>query len=168
MSNKLPLFLALITITSLSFFGQANAVIKDPVKDSRADDQSLVKHNDISFSYVWARASLSPNPNSVIYMDITNDSDQVYTLVSASAMSITDNVEIHQSFVDEKGIMRMAPIDGGIIIPPHTTVSLQPNGMHLMLLNLKKNLNADDVFTLTLNFKENLTKILSVGVRKNY
>lgn len=158
MRNKLPTLLAFIVITSFSALNKANAVI------TKSTDNQVQLAENISFDNVWARATLSPNPNSAIYLDITNDSDKQYTLIKASAISVTDIVEIHQSFVNEKGIVRMAPINE-IVIPAYTTISLKPNGMHLMLLGIRKNLNPGDKFELTLKFKEGIEKIVLVSVR---
>lgn len=158
MRNKLPILLAFVVITAFSALNKANAVI------TKSTDNQVQSAENISFDNVWARATLSPNPNSAVYLDITNDSDKQYTLIKASAISVTDIVEIHQSFVNEKGIVRMAPINE-IVIPAHTTISLKPNGMHLMLLGLRKNLNLGDKFELTLKFKEDMEKIVLVSVR---
>ena len=159
MRNKFSLLLALLIITSFSCLNKADAIVTKSVNNI-----NQAHHDNINFDNVWARASLSPNPNSAIYLDIINDSDKQYTLIKASAISVADIVEIHQSFVNEKGIVRMAPIDD-IIIPAHTTISLKPNGMHLMLLGLRKNLNAGDKFELILKFKENIEKVILVSVR---
>lgn len=117
----------------------------------------------------WARASLSPNNNSAAYLTIKNTSNDQYILIGAGAMRVANNVELHQSFVDEKGVSKMTAIDK-IIIPANSEIVLKPAGMHIMLLDLKRALNAGDKFKLHLNFKKSgtektITETVKVEVR---
>ena len=112
----------------------------------------------------WARASLSPNNNSAAYLTIKNTSNSQYTLIGAGAMRIANNVELHQSYVDEKGVSKMTSIDK-IIIPANSEIVLKPAGMHIMLLDLKRALNAGDKFKLDLKFQGIGTKTIDVEVR---
>jgi copper(I)-binding protein len=50
------------------------------------------------------------------------------------------------------GIMRMRPIPGGLAIGASATVTLGPNGDHLMLLGLKRPLTAGQHVRIVLNF----------------
>lgn len=112
----------------------------------------------------WARASLSPNNNSAAYLTIKNSSDNQYILTSAGAMKVANNVELHQSYVDEKGISKMTAIDK-IVIPANSEVVLKPAGMHIMLLDLKRTLRAGDKFKLDLKFQGVGTKTVDVEVK---
>lgn len=106
----------------------------------------------------WSRISLSTTANnSAVYMDIQNDSDKQITLIGASAIDVANNVELHKTYVDDKGISRMAGIDQ-IIIPAHSTISLKPGDMHIMLFDLKRTLKDGDVFDMNLHF-ENMQNI---------
>lgn len=112
----------------------------------------------------WARASLSPNNNSAAYLTIKNSSDTQVTLISAGAMKIANNVELHQSYVDEKGISKMTAIDK-IVVPANSEITLKPAGMHVMLLDLKRALRAGDKFKLDLKFQGIGTKTVDVEVK---
>lgn len=112
----------------------------------------------------WARASLSPNNNSAAYLSIKNSSDDQYILIGAGAMMIANNVELHQSYVDEKGISKMTAIDK-IVIPANSEITLKPAGMHIMLLDLKRTLRAGDKFKLDLRFQGVGTKTVDVEVK---
>lgn len=100
----------------------------------------------------WARQSISPNNNSAAYMKISNAGDSDITVIGASAAAVANNVELHKSFVDEKGISRMVAIDK-IVVPAKTTIDLAPGGIHIMLFDLKKNLNVGDKFNIEIKFE---------------
>ena len=67
-----------------------------------------------------------------VFADITNNTDQPIHLVGGET-SFAGMIEVHE-VVD--GNMQMR--DGGIEIAPGETVSLEPGGLHLMLMGLSK------------------------------
>ncbi len=91
----------------------------------------------------WVRETISPNNNSVVYMKISNPTDKEIVIIGSSAAETANNVELHQSFVDEKGVSRMTSIDK-IVVPAKTDIELAPAGIHIMLLDLKKSLKIGD------------------------
>ena len=97
----------------------------------------------------WARASLSSNNNSAAYMSINNPTDKQITILGASAATVANNVELHKSFVDEKGVSRMTSVDK-IVVPANSTISLAPGGIHIMLFDLKRKLNPGESFKIVL------------------
>ena len=54
----------------------------------------------------------------------------------------------------EDGIMTMRPLDGGLEIPPHATVTLAPGGFHLMFIDLKAPLVEGAEVPVTLTFEK--------------
>ncbi|MGC0371960.1 MAG: hypothetical protein DGJ47_000661 [Rickettsiaceae bacterium] len=113
----------------------------------------------------WARTSIPPNNNSAAYMKITNPNKEQITIIGASAAMVANNVELHKSFVDEKGISRMTSIDK-IVVPGESTIELAPGAIHIMLFDLKKNLSLDDKFKLILKL-EGMKPVASTVVVKN-
>ncbi|WP_341761369.1 copper chaperone PCu(A)C [Candidatus Tisiphia endosymbiont of Thecophora atra] len=113
----------------------------------------------------WARPSTtaSKNNNSAIYFEIFNDSDLDYNLVNVSS-DIANKVELHKSFVDEKGVSKMVKLDK-LVIPAKSSAILQPGGMHIMLLDLKTILKVGDNFDLFLYFDNGLQKVVQVEVK---
>ncbi|WP_342278394.1 copper chaperone PCu(A)C [Candidatus Tisiphia endosymbiont of Myopa tessellatipennis] len=113
----------------------------------------------------WARpsATASKNNNSAIYFEIFNDSDLDYNLVNVSS-DIANKVELHKSFVDEKGVSKMVKLDK-LVIPAKSSAILQPGGMHIMLLDLKTILKVGDNFDLFLYFDNGLQKVVQVEVK---
>ncbi len=52
----------------------------------------------------------------------------------------------------EGGVMKMRPVEGGLEIKPGETVTLQPGGYHMMLVDLKHPLEAGQDVKATLKF----------------
>lgn len=107
----------------------------------------------------WARMPAEPNNNSAIYMTINNPTKAQITILGASAAMVANNVELHNSFVDEKGVSRMVAMDK-IVVPAETSITLAPGGMHIMLFDLKKKFMEGDKFEVTLKL-ENAEPIIS-------
>ena len=128
------MFNKILLTSSLIIFSFINSVL--------ADDALLVSDS-------WARASLSSNNNSAAYMSIKNTTDKQITIIGASAAVIANNVELHKSFVDEKGVSRMTSIDK-IVVPANSTIDLEPGSIHIMLFDLKRRLVAGNKFKITL------------------
>ena len=169
LSLKMSLFCILnLSTFCVSAVDIAPAPATLPVNANSSQGQAVSKASiklidQIEIVNPWARASLSPNNNSATYLSIKNTSDNQLTLIGAGAMKIANNVELHQSYVDEKGVSKMTAIDK-IIIPANSEITLKPAGMHIMLLDLKRALKAGDKFKLDLRFQNIGTKTVDVEV----
>lgn len=120
--------------------------------------------DDIVVTDGWARSSTPPNNNSAAYMVIQNNSDMPCSIIGATAMDIANQVELHQSYVDDKGISRMTAVDH-LVIPAKSQIELRPNGTHIMLMNLKHQLVADDKITINLIISNIGVKTVPVVVK---
>ncbi len=100
---------------------------------------------NISVTDAWARATMPGQPVSGAYMQIQSDADARLLGVSST---VVPRVEVHEMSMDG-GVMRMREVKA-IDLPKGKTVSLQPGGFHIMLMNLKKPIAAGDVIPLTL------------------
>lgn len=100
---------------------------------------------NVSVTDAWARATMPGQQVSGAYMQIQADADA--RLVSVSSPAVP-RVEVHEMKMDG-GVMRMREVKS-IDLPKGKTVSLEPGGFHIMLMNLKKPIAAGDVIPLTL------------------
>ena len=66
------------------------------------------------------------------YLLVTNEGTEDDTLIAAQS-DAAPSVEIHEMKMDGD-VMRMREVDGGLVIPAGQSVSLQPGGYHLMLM----------------------------------
>jgi len=62
-------------------------------------------------------------------------------------------------------VMKMRPV-AGIDLPAGQAVTLQPGGLHIMLVDLAKPLKAGQTFPLTLTFEKAGSKTVNVAVEK--
>ncbi len=160
------MFKKIIFITSVAFFAfcnfanaaETNADIATQGTEENAvatdgSSEEVVEKTTLEVSGAWARASLSSNNNSAAYMSINNPTNKQITILGASAAVIANNVELHKSFVDEKGVSRMTSIDK-IVVPANSTISLAPGGIHIMLFDLKRKLVAGEKFKIILALEE--------------
>lgn len=115
----------------------------------------------------WARPSLA-SPNSVstsaAFMTLQNNQPHDDVLEHASS-DVCDTVELH-AHIKEGDIMRMRPLKNGIPIAANQSAILEPGGLHVMLIGLKKHLHEGEVVSLKLHFQKAGIVSLSVPVKK--
>jgi copper(I)-binding protein len=86
------------------------------------------------------------------YLRVTNTGEAPDRLVGGSA-PFAGRVEIHEMTMQD-GMMRMAEIEGGLVIPPGETAVLQPGGNHVMFMDLTDPPQPGEAVTVTLEFAE--------------
>lgn len=124
----------------------------------------------IEVTAAWARTSPMVASAGAAYLEITNGGAEDDALLSASVPdTVAASVELHETrsagpgpgnMGEESGegtgsstpMMEMVPVDR-IEVPAGETVSLEPGGLHIMLLELVEPLEAGDEIELTLTFE---------------
>ena len=106
---------------------------------------------DLSITQPWSRAA-GANGTGAGFLTIRNAGAQPDRLVSASSPAAR-TVELH-SHVRDGEVMRMRPVEGGIAVPAGGTVTLQPGGLHVMLIGLTEALRQGGEVPLTLRFEK--------------
>jgi copper(I)-binding protein len=100
----------------------------------------------------WARATPPRAPAAGGFLTITNLGDEADRLIAVSS-PIAEIGEIHEMKVED-GVMTMRPLDGGLEIPPHASVTLAPGGFHFMFIDLKERPVEGDEMPVTLRFEK--------------
>ena len=136
--NNLSRILALATLSAV--------VLAAPV---RADE---VKAGDLVISQAWSRATPSGAKVAGGYLTIENKGTAPDKLLSVSA-EIAGKADLHE-MTTENGVMKMRPLDKGLVIEPGKTVKFAPGGYHLMLQELKAPLKQGDKVPVTLEFEK--------------
>ncbi len=111
----------------------------------------------------YARAVPPGQPNSAVFLTLTNGSAAPRALVAAESPA-AETVELH-THLHEDGMMRMRRVER-IEVPAEGSVSLQPGGLHLMLIGLKGDLAPGDQVDLTLSFDDGTQVQVLAPVRK--
>jgi copper(I)-binding protein len=105
---------------------------------------------DLVVTNIWGRPSPASAANAAFYMTIRN-SGQVQDSLDSVEIDICDNTQLHETNIDEDGVMSMTQVTK-IDIPGGETVPLEPGGLHVMCLGLKSALEAGEEIPITLSF----------------
>ena len=120
----------------------------------------------LTITDLWTRATPPQAPTAGGYFTITNKGSEADTLTSASS-PLADHAELHLMAM-KNGVMTMNAVEGGIAIPAGGTVTLAPDGYHIMFITLSQPLKEGDKLPVTLTFAKAGTvttflHILAVG-----
>jgi hypothetical protein len=130
-----------------------------------APDDTIAQRT-IQVTGAWARTSPAVANAGAAYMVLTNAGEVDDALVSAAvASTVAATVELHETRAaggmggggmggssTTTPMMEMVPVDR-IDVPAGEVVSLEPGGLHLMMLDLVEPLAAGDELELTLTFE---------------
>ncbi|MBI1326666.1 MAG: copper chaperone PCu(A)C [Alphaproteobacteria bacterium] len=109
-----------------------------------ASAESLVSVKDIKIFE-------SSGKTAAAFLTVTNESDKAVKLTKAES-GIAEKTELHTMQIDEKGVMRMRQAET-LEIAPHGTLTLKPQGDHIMFIGLHEKLALGDMVKLGLTFE---------------
>lgn len=99
---------------------------------------------------VWARPAESGGTTAV-YMTLRNDTDKADALIGVAAPDLSDEAMLHETKMVDN-VMMMDHVHQ-IDLAPSETVELKSGGLHIMLIEVKRELEPGDTFSLTLEFE---------------
>ena len=134
----------------------------EPTEDMDSMDPMEQMEPGISVRDAWTRESMMVDLAGAAYMVIHNNTDDEDTLIGASSPAAAD-VQIHQSQMDEDGVMAMIHV-GEIPLLPHADTELKPGGYHVMLIGLVEPLTEGNEIELSLEFATAEPQTLMVPV----
>ena len=126
-------------------------------RSAYADDATLLIEN------AWVAEAPPVSRVMVAYMTINNSGADSIEIVHAES-ELYSSIEFHET-IHEDGMARMVR-HGSLIIPANGTLELKQGGPHMMLFNPTKPLKAGDTISIKLMTKDNITKTISVPVKK--
>jgi len=103
------------------------------------------------------------------YVTITNQGLEARRIVAVDS-PLARQVELHNMDIvtdqSDNEYMQMRPLADGLLLPPAETVTLEPGGLHIMLMGLDgESLSIDQVVPLTLTFADGAVFELFFRVR---
>jgi copper(I)-binding protein len=110
----------------------------------------------------YARAGI---PNGAVFMELKNEGGVDDALIRAQT-DVAETVELHESKMDENGMMKMSPVPN-IPVSAGGATTLKPGGLHVMLIGMQEELAVGDEFSLTLDFEKTGAKTIQVEVRES-
>ena len=109
-----------------------------------------VRQGDLEVDSAWARASIGTSRPGAAYFTVRNLGDEADRLTGLSS-PVSAMPMLHQTTLSE-GISRMAHVEAAEI-PAGGELTLEPGGMHVMLMELTTPLKEGATFPLTLTFE---------------
>lgn len=110
------------------------------------------KAGSLELKHPWSAKATPVAPVLGGYVTIVNNGTQPDRLVGGST-SVAERLEVHVSSIVD-GVARMRLAKEGIEIPAGATLSLQPGGAHIMLVNPKERPAEGEKFKATLQFEK--------------
>lgn len=128
--------LAVVAIAGLSACGGSS--------DSGSSSSS---GGDVSVADAWTKATDGPMTGS--FGILKNSSSADITVTSASS-PVANMVQLHETVMVD-GAMQMQEKQGGFVIPAGGSVTLEPGGNHVMLMDLTGPIQPGDDISITLS-----------------
>ena len=138
--------LLLVILSSCFLFLGCGSESNSP---NESDSKKEVVLGKIALDNAWARPG-SKQGKSAAYLRISNGTASTDTLRSFSS-DAAESVELHKSIKHDDGTSSMQPA-GKQVIASGKKLRLQPGGLHLMLINLKRNITVGDTLQISLEF----------------
>ncbi len=124
----------------------------------------------------WARPG-EKGGTSAVYFTVRNTGGVDDRLTGAST-DVAGETPLHETVAEggdagagmqmqmpQGGMMRMRPVEA-VSVPAGGTVEFKPGGLHVMLMDLKRDLKPGDTFSLTLKFEKAGARSVEVTVRQ--
>ena len=116
----------------------------------------------LNVTEAWVREAPPTSAVNAAYMHIANPDKKDQVITGASSPQF-DTVEIHRTEIVD-GMARMLPQER-LAIPANGNVSLEPNGLHLMLIQAKQPVKAGDHVEINLRLDGGATQQIDAEVR---
>jgi hypothetical protein len=120
--------------------------------------------NGIKVDQVWARATPGAAKTGAIYLTITNTGTTPDTLEGTVSTPAAEHADVHEMKM-ANSVMEMRPVKS-LTIAPGKSISLEPNGYHIMLTGLKAPLKEGQTVPLTLTFEHAGVQQVTASVAK--
>lgn len=111
-----------------------------------------IKSKSLAIDHPWIRATPKGSAVTAGYLTVVNHGKAADRLLGASLKG-AGAAELHETTI-ENGVAKMRSLRDGVEIGPGQTISLEPNGRHIMFLDLKTSFEADTYVDGTLTFEK--------------
>lgn len=108
------------------------------------------REGDVVIESPWARSSAGRTATGVVYLRLSNLAAEPEQLLAVTT-PIAAGASVHRT-MREHGMMSMQPLQA-LALAANETVSLEPGGLHIMLMQLSSPLAEGETFPMTLSFE---------------
>ncbi len=128
-----------------------------------AGDPSTETASTLTVSDAWVKAV--DDGMTGAFGLVENTTDEAVTIVGAST-DASPMVQLHETVADSSGNTTMQEVDGGFTVEPGETLTLEPGGNHLMLMNVAEPLKAGAEVDITLELADGTSVPFSAVVKE--
>jgi len=136
-------------MTGMNMDGMAGM---DMSGEAPADANGAARAGDLVISGGFVKAMLPGQPVGGGYLTIRNGGTAADRLVSVTSPA-AGKVELHEMTMNDN-VMKMRELKDGIAVPAGATVTLAPNGLHMMFKQVKTPFKAGTSVPVTLTFEK--------------
>ena len=105
---------------------------------------------ELTVQDAWARPA-AIGENAAVYFTIFNGTSSDDSLLGVSS-DVAAAAELHMSMTHDNDVMSMEMQDA-VQIPARDQVEFKPGGLHVMVVDINRNLSMGDTITLVLHFQ---------------
>lgn len=131
-------------------------------ESNQQNSSDLLQGEGVEVTDAWARPG-AEGRMSAAYFLISNFNSEDDALVSIET-DAAQTAEVHESYEREEGMMGMREVPE-LDLPAQSTVRFEQGGLHVMLMDLTRQLSEGDTFQLTLAFQNGDSVSVDVPVR---
>ncbi|MGR3724321.1 copper chaperone PCu(A)C [Abyssibius alkaniclasticus] len=128
-----------------------------------ASAQTPPPTGDVRIENAWTHANSEIGGAAGVYFSLTNVGAKTIELIGARA-DFASIETLHKTDIDTKGVPRMSAVPE-LKVAPGATVQLQPDGLHVMLIDLELPLVEGETLSLRLKFEEGEDVLVAVSIR---
>lgn len=151
-------FGAVIAVAGLSLAGLSAC----SSSTSSSDASTAAAGCPVTVADPWVKAA--DKGMTAAFGTLTNTGSSTANIVSASTPD-SSSMELHE-VVDNNGQMVMQPVQGGFEVPANGTLTLEPGGYHLMLMDVTTPIKAGDEVPFTLSCADGSTVDFTAQARE--
>lgn len=148
-------------VSTLALAGLAGCSSSSSSSDSSAS--ASASGCPVTMAEPWVKAA--DKGMTAAFGTLTNTSGAEVTITAASTPA-SQSTELHE-VVDDNGKMIMQPVAGGFQVPADGTLTLEPGGFHIMLMDVTKPIEAGQEVSFTLTCADGATTEFTAQAR-NY
>lgn len=131
-------------------------------ESDQQDSDTFIEGDGIEVVDPWARPGVEGRMSAAYFL-ISNFNSEEDVLTSVET-DVAQSAEVHESYEREEGMMSMREVPQ-LDLPAQSTVRFEQGGLHVMLMQLTRQLSDGDTFELTLTFEKSDSVTVEVPVR---
>jgi periplasmic copper chaperone A len=110
----------------------------------------VTSKSKITINDPWIRPAVS-GTNTGLFFEVINNTGKADTLIGAKS-NLSTMIELHETYQKSEGVMGMRAVHA-VAIPANSSVRFRPRDLHIMLIELKKDMRLGSTGEVKLRFK---------------